>query len=294
MDVLRTPDSRFARLSAYPYPERLVAVGDDLRAACLVEGAHDGRPVLLLHGGPTWSFLWRRVMPMLLEAHCRLVVPDLLGMGRSDKPAITGQGDADLGLERQLGALVTLCGALDIKGAVLVFHGMSGLLGLKLLAAAGERFTSAVGVCPLFDRGAPEVAALCRRLREDDPVDVSELVAEGCAEAQGEAARTGYDAPFPEPVHLAAIRALPDLLASDATSWPAEIGPVRVPLLAVSGAKDLLAGADGAWLDQLAPLDDETPILRRRITLAGAGHYAPEDRGAELALALLPFLGRDW
>lgn len=294
MDVLRTPEGRFARLSAYPYPERLVPVGDDLRAACVAEGAHDGRPVLLLHGGPTWSFLWRRVMPMLLEAHCRIVVPDLLGMGRSDKPAATGEGAAGLGLERQLGALVELCSALDVKGAVLVFHGMSGLLGLKLLAAAGERFTAAVGVCPLFDRGAPEVAALCRRLREDDPLEVSELVAEGCAQAPREAARTGYDAPFPDQAHLAAVRALPELLAPDGSSWPAEVGPVRVPLLAVSGAEDRLAGAGGAWLDQLVPLEDETPVLRRRVTLAGAGHYAPEDRGAELALALLPFLGRDW
>ena len=277
MDTVRAADQQFARLSGYPYALRSMELGDrgGPRMVYVAEGALEHRPVLLLHGGPTWSYLWRRVMPSLAEAGCRVVAPDLVGFGRSDKPVRV----KDAGVARQLGWLRELIERLDLRRAVLVFHGMSARLGLELLAASADRFAAAVGVCPLLDARRPEALSLCGRLRELDELSASALVAEGSSAALDEVTRRAYDAPFPDEEHVAALRALPGYLPDD-EAWSVAI---ERPLLAVSGGADLL-GAPAGWGERFAAGE---PIV-----LAGAGHYAPEDRGPELALAILEFLAQ--
>lgn len=276
MDTVRAADQQFARLSGYPYALRSLELGDrGPRMVYVAEGALEHRPVLLLHGGPTWSFLWRRVMPSLAEAGCRVVAPDLVGFGRSDKPVRV----KDAGAARQIGWLRELVERLDLRGAVLVFHGMSARIGLELLAAAADRFTAAVGVCPVLDARAPEALSLCGRLRELDDLSASALVAEGCSAPLDEGTRRAYDAPFPEEEHAAALRALPAYLPDDG-DWSAS---VELPLLAVAGSADAL-GAQAGWAERYGG--------REAILLAGAGHFAPEERGPELALAILEFLAK--
>jgi haloalkane dehalogenase len=270
-EVLRTPEHRFARLSGYPYPAHSLALDDDgeLHLAYVAEGAHDNRPVLLLHGPPTWSYLWRSVIPMLVEGGCRVVAPDLVGFGRSAK---LGRAH-DHRLDRHLGWLVALVEALDLRHATVVAHGAAALLSLRLLAGAGDRFAGAVGVCPLFAAGidAPPSEA----------VVASELVAQGCAGALSDGTRGGYDAPFPEAEHCAGLRAQ----AGFVTGSPADLPPIEIPILGVAGDKD--AVADAGWMSHVPGPQER----RRRITIGGAGHYLPEDRGPELALALLAFMG---
>lgn len=277
MDTVRAVDQQFAKLPGYPYALRSIELGErgGPRMVYVAEGAHEHRPVLLLHGGPTWSYLWRRVMPTLAEAGCRVVAPDLVGFGRSDKPVRV----KDVGAARQVGWLRELVERLELRGAVLVFHGMSARIGLELLAAARDRFAAAVGVCPLLDGRGPEALSLCGRLRELDELSASALVAEGCAAPLDEVARRAYDAPFPEEEHAAALRALPGYLPDEADGAPA----VDLPLLAVAGGADRL-GAGPTWGERFGAA--ETAVL------AGAGHYAPEDRGPELALAVLAFLAQ--
>ncbi len=277
MDTVRAADQQFARLSGFPYALRSVELGDrgGPRMVYVAEGALEKRPVLLLHGGPTWSYLWRRVMPSLSEAGCRIVAPDLIGFGRSDQPVKV----KDAAAARQVGWLRELVERLDLRRAVLVFHGMSARLGLELLAAAADRFAAAVGVCPVLDARGPEALSLCGRLRELDELSASALVAEGCTAQLDEVTRRAYDAPFPDEEHAAGLRALPGYLPEDG-EWT---GSVEVPLLAIAGSADRLGAAAG-WADRFGSHAHPAQVL------AGAGHYAPEDRGPELALAILEFL----
>ena len=280
MEVVRTPDHRFARLSAYPYPSRSLALDEDgeLRLAYVAEGANENRPVLLLHGPPTWSYLWRRVIPMLVEGGCRVVAPDLVGFGRSDKLVRA----RDHRVERHAAWLTALVEVLDLRQAIVVAHGAAALLAFRLAAtgsspggsAAGDeasaRFARLVCVSPLFaPAGTPA-----------EDVSASEPVARGCADALSDATRTGYDAPFPDAEHRVGL-GIQQVFVS---GGPEELPPVRVPLVAVAGERDELAPLD--WTSRL-PGSPEC----RRIQIGAAGHYVPEDRGPELALALLALLG---
>jgi haloalkane dehalogenase len=269
MDVVRTPDQRFARLPEYPYPAGSLALGEegDLRLAYVAEGAHDSPAVLLLHGPPTWSFLWRRVIPMLVEGGCRVVAPDLVGFGRSDKLGRPREHR----LDRHSMWVMALVEELDLRKVTVVAHGAAALLALGLVSAGGDRFSRLVGVCPLLaTSGAPS---------EDLPA--SEQVARGCAGPLSDAIRAGYDAPFAE-AESAGLRAQPSFLEG----WAEDLPPIELPILSVAGERDELADVD--WTSHVpGPLD-----RRRRIAIPGAGHYLPEDRGPELALALLAFLAQ--
>jgi haloalkane dehalogenase len=268
--AVRTPDHRFARLSAYPYPAHTLPLAEDgseLRLVYVAEGAHENRPVLLLHGPPTWSYLWRSVIPMLVEGGCRVVAPDLVGFGRSDKLL---QPD-DHSQERHVAWLQALVEADDLRHAVVVAHGAAVPLALHLVAGGGDRFTRLACVSPLLAADAEE------------EVPASELVARACAGQISDVTRAGYDAPFPEPEHCAGLRCAPAF----ALERPEELAPINVPILAVAGEKDERADAD--WIGRVPG----PPERRRSITIAGGGHYLPEDRGPELALALLAFMAEE-
>jgi haloalkane dehalogenase len=273
-DAVRTPEQRFARLSGYPYPARWLALeGGDLRLVYVAEGAHENRPVLLLHGPPTWSYLWRGVIPMLIEGGCRVVAPDLIGFGRSDKLA----RPRDHRLERHASWLMALVEELDLRHAVIVAHGAAAGLAVRVAAAGGDRFVRAAGVCPVVAGSGDGASA--PSAADGEEARASDLVALGCTGALSDATRSGYDAPFPEPEHCTGLRAQASFLAG----WD-DAPEVRIPILTVAGAKDVQADPD--WVSQVPGPGGN----RRRITIAGAGHYLPEDRGAELALALLAFM----
>jgi haloalkane dehalogenase len=263
MEVVRTPDQRFARLPGYPYPAAWHDIDQDLRLAYVAEGAHDSRAVLLLHGPPTWSYLWRRAIPTLVEAGCRVVAPDLIGFGRSDKPARA----RDHALDRHVRWLRGLVEALDLRRVLIVAHGAAAPLALRL-AAGGDRFAQLVGVCPRF---SPPGGS--------DEATPGELVARGCTSPVTDGARAGYDAPFGEEPRCAGLRAAASFLG-----WPDEPPPIEIPVVAVQGDRDEIGDSD--WTGRLFGAADRC----RRITITGAGHYLPEERGPELALSLLPLL----
>jgi haloalkane dehalogenase len=266
MDIVRTPEQRFARLPGYPYPASWLAVEEGLRLAYVVEGPSDGRPVLLLHGPPTWSYLWRRAIPGLAEGGCRVVAPDLIGFGRSDKPA----RPRDHRLDRHTAWLLALIEELDLRRALVVAHGAAAPLALRLVAESGDRLTRMAGVCPRF--APPGERAL-------DEGSAAELIARGCASPITDGARAGYDAPFGEDARSAGLRAAASFLG-----WPGEPPPMDFPVVAVHGERDENADAD--WTSRLFGPGDRC----RRVTIAGAGHYLPEERGPELALSLLALL----
>src|SRR6266536_3403463 len=181
--------------------------------AYIETGPADGEPVLLLHGEPSWSFLYRTVMPVLAEAGFRAIAPDLIGFGRSDKPAAIG----DHSYARQVEWIRALAfDRLDLRGLTLVGQDWGGLIGLRLAAEHPDRFARVVASntgLPTGDQPMPELWWKFRRVVRDAPtLRVSRLVQSGCRTTLSEAVLAAYDAPFPDESYLAGVRAMPGLV----------------------------------------------------------------------------------
>ena len=262
---------------------------DGLRLHYLDEGAGD--PVLLLHGEPTWSFLWRRLIPPL-AARRRVVAPDLLGFGRSDKPTDAGWYSYD----RHVDTIARLVSELGLERLTVVVHDWGGPIGMRLAVEHEERVERLV----ILDTGigggsAPSETWLRFRavVRElGGALDIGRLVAAGTAQGLADDVRAGYDAPFPTAESKAGALAFPELVPTD-PAHPSAAAMLRVrdalmrwrkPVLVVWGAEDaVLPPAVAARFVELLP-NAQGPVL-----LAGASHFLQEDRPDELAAAILAF-----
>src|SRR5215469_1628194 len=212
MRVLRTAAERFAGLPGFGYEPRYADVGG-LRLAYVEAGPPDGEPVLLLHGEPSWSFLYRKVVPVLAAAGLRAIAADLIGFGRSDKPAEV----ADHSYARHVEWMRAFAfDALDLRGVTLVGQDWGGLIGLRLVAEHPDRFTRVVAAntgLPTGDQRMPDVWLRFREVVRTAPtLDVARLVQSGCQTTLADAVLAGYKAPFPDPGFMAAVRAMPGLV----------------------------------------------------------------------------------
>src|SRR4051812_24789500 len=212
MKVMRTPDERFVGLPDFGYPPRYADVGG-LRLAYVESGPPEGKPVLLLHGEPSWSFLYRKVMPVLAEAGLRAIAADLAGFGRSDKPAeISDHSFA--GHVEWMRALAF--DQLGLSGLTLVGQDWGGLIGLRLVAEHPDRFARVVAAntgLPTGDVQMPEIWWMFRNAVEKAEVlDIGRLVAAGCVRGMTDEVRAAYDAPFPTEESKVGVRAMPTLV----------------------------------------------------------------------------------
>ncbi|MCH2170620.1 haloalkane dehalogenase [Myxococcota bacterium] len=267
MKILRTPDARFANLPDYPFDPHYTEVpdgdGGTLRIHHLDEGPRDGSIVLCMHGQPTWSYLYRRMIPRLTAAGLRVMAPDLVGYGRSDKPSEL----KDYTYQAQVDWLTAWLEANDLKNATLVGQDWGGLIGLRLLAEHPERFARAVAAntgLPTPNRvpkavaqdvrefraqlATPTLPEMMQALSRPDPAHpgrafvywqvynwntpdapVGGIVAGSVAGPSGRSLTAqevaAYDAPFPEPRYKAAVRAMPSQVPSlpDDPSLPANL-----------------------------------------------------------------------
>ena len=288
-DVYRTPDERFEGLPGWTYAPRYATVAG-LRMHFVEEGA--GRPIVLLHGEPTWGFLYRKLVPTLVPAG-RVVVPDLIGFGRSDKPlrpdAYTYDG--------HYAALERFALELDLRGATLVVHDWSGPLGLRLAVAHPDRVDRLVLLNTGVGVGAPSPAWL--RFRElvrrvGDGFSASRLVQASCVAPLDDAVLRGYDAPFPVPDAKAGARAFPELVPTEPDH------PSAAAMLAV---RDALARWEKPTLVLFSDSDRVfSPAHAERLAahipgalpaeiVVGAGHFLQEDRGEEVAARVARFVG---
>ncbi|MHB1432730.1 MAG: haloalkane dehalogenase [Streptosporangiaceae bacterium] len=294
MRVLRTPEDRFAGLPDFDYQPRYADVGG-LRMAYVQAGPDDGEPVLLLHGEPSWSFLYRMLLPVLADAGLRAIAPDLIGFGRSDKPAEV----ADHSYARHVewtGRLVF--DALDLRGATLVGQDWGGLIGLRLVAERPDRFARVVAAntgLPTGDHPMPDVWLRFRDVvATAAELSISRLVAAGCRNPLPPEVLAAYDAPFPDAQYIAGPRAMPGLVpnrpddpASDANraAWQ-RLAAWDRPFLVAFSDSDPITGA-------------MAPILKRAIpgaagldhpVITGAGHFLQEDAGDRLAAEIVAFI----
>ena len=293
MDLLRTPTERFRDLPDFPYEPRFTAV-QGLRIAWVEAGPRGAPPVLLLHGEPTWSFLYRSVMAGLAGSGLRAVAPDLPGFGRSDKPARVD----DYGYARLVRWMEGWMDAAELDGVTLFGQDWGSLIGLRMAANRPDRFARLAvgnGFLPT-GHGAPSLPFRLWRLfaRWSPVLPAGRIVQVGTARRLDPSERRAYDAPFPDRSHQAGARALPRLVPTD----PDDPGAVdnrrawevlerwRKPFLtAFSDGDPITRGLDRRLRERIPGADG-----RQHPTLRGAGHFLQEDRGPELARVLADFV----
>jgi haloalkane dehalogenase len=299
MQTLRTPDDRFADLPDFTYEPRYADVpdqdGGSLRMAWVEAGPAGGEPVLLLHGEPSWSFLYRTMIPALADAGLRVIAPDLVGFGRSDKPAEPADHTYARHVEWVRSLVVDV---LDLHGITVVGQDWGGLIGLRLAAEHPDRVARIVAAntgLPTGDHPMPDIWHRFRQAMQSAPtIDVGRFVASGCRRPLSDAVRAAYDAPFPDESFKAGPRALPGLVPIRPDDPATEANRAAWGALTSAETPTLIAFSDG---DPIT--GDMGPILQRVLpgargrehpTIVGAGHFLQEDAGPELAAHIVAFV----
>ena len=300
MHILRTPDDRFADLPEFPFQPHYaeVAVPGDvarLRVHYLDEGPRTAAPVLLLHGEPSWCFLYRHMIPVLVAAGHRVVAPDLVGFGRSDKPA----AQSDYTYARHVDWMSQLLfRQLDLTDITYFGQDWGGLVGLRMVAAEPDRFARVV----VGNTGLPEGDGRLsepflqwqRFSRESPKFHIGDIVSRGCAAGLAPDVVAAYDAPFPDDTYKAGARIFPSLVPG----LPDQPGAAEN-----RAAWAVLERFEKPWLCAFSDQDavtsgGERPFLRRvpgtkgqpHTTIVDAGHFLQEDKGRELADVIVAFI----
>lgn len=306
MKVLRTPDARFAGLPGYRFTPHYVRVaagdsaGTRLRMHYVDERPADrakasGQTILLLHGEPSWSYLYRHVIPPLVAAGHRCIAPDLVGFGRSDKPAdrfaYNYQSHVDWLRE-------AVFDRLDLREVTLVCHDWGGLLGLRLLAEHPHRFRRVVATNTFFPDGSQDLgtayAIWLQISQRANPFDIGQVVERGTVTDLDPAVRAAYNAPFPDESYLQGARQFPLLIpiTPDDEAAPANrrawtvLEALQIPFLCAFGDNDYGIGEGNRILQERIPGAAGHPHPK----IANAGHFIQEDQGAELAAVIDTFI----
>jgi haloalkane dehalogenase len=298
---LRTPDDRFDDVPDFPYAPRYCEVSDDdggtLRVAWVEDGPQSGEPVLMLHGEPSWSYLYRKMIPILVAAGHRVVCPDLVGFGRSDKP--TRREDHSYARHVEWMRAVAF-DVLDLRNVTLFGQDWGGLIGLRLAAEHPERFARLVVANTGLPNGDQPMAELWWRFREvittAPELNIGWFVQGGCRQQLSDAVRAGYDAPFPADEYCVGPRAMPGLVptspddpaaAANKAAW-AKLSVSPTPMLVAFSDSDPLTGPMAAVFQRAmrGAQGIDHPTIR------GAGHFLQEDAGEELANHIVEFLRR--
>jgi haloalkane dehalogenase len=293
MRILRTPDERFENLPGYPFAPNYVEVGDGIRMHYVDEGPRDADPVLLLHGEPSWSYLYRKMIPVIAGAGLRAIAPDLIGFGRSDKPSER----SDYTYQRHVDWMHGFIRALDLQRVTLFAQDWGGLIGLRVVAEDPERFDRVVAsntFLPTGDRNPGEAFYAWRTFSQETPTfPVGRIVSSGCVTPLSAEEIAAYDAPFPTEEHKAGARQFPMLVpaAPDDPAAPANraawdvLGRWEKPFLTAFGDSDPITGRAERVFRKLVTGTKGQP----HTTIEAAGHFLQEDKGEELAEVVVRF-----
>lgn len=283
MRVLRTPEERFAGLPDFPFRPRYLEV-EGLRIACIDEGPREAPCVLLMHGEPTWSFLYRHVIARLTDRF-RLVAPDLVGFGRSDKPAERGAYTYENHVRWMLGWLR----ALDLRFVTLFCQDWGGLIGLRLVAAEPERFAAVIAANTGLPVGTGASEAFSQWVAFSQQVPefpVSGIVNSAVLRLLRPDELAAYDAPFPDESHKVAARVFPllvpvtpahDSVEENRRAWEVLARFDRPFVTAFSDADPITRGGERVFRERVAGARDS-----EHVTLPG-GHFLQEDCPDEIA-----------
>jgi len=289
-DAVRTPDELLESLPEFPFGSS-VREWDGLRLAHLDEG--DGPPVLFFHGEPTWSFLWRKVIPPVRDAGFRCIAPDLPGFGRSDKPL-----DLDwYSYDRHTAAIAPLLEELDVRDATVVVHDWGGPIGLRLAVEHPERIARMVildtGLFTGHQKMSEAWIAFRDFVQRTDDLPVGMLVRRACKRDPGDEVTAAYDAPYPNPESKAGARAFPLMLPTSPEMPGAQAGQRVLEALRGDERPKLVL-----WADSDPVLTPETgerfaAALGTEVhhVIADASHFLQEDSGPEIGRLIADWLG---
>lgn len=293
MRVLRTPEERFRDLPGYPFAPHYTEVETGVRLHYVDEGSKSGAPILMLHGEPSWSYLYRKMIPLFARAGHRALAPDLIGFGKSDKPAAT----SDYTYLRHVEWMTRWLSELDLSNATLVCQDWGSLIGLRLAAENVDRFARIVvcnGFLPTARQPVPPAFRLWRAFARYSPVfPIGRIVASGCVTKLSADIVAAYDAPFPTRAHKAGARVFPALvptresdpaIPANRRAWDT-LGRFEKPFLTLFGKNDPILGRADTVLQAHVPGARGQPHERFL-----GGHFVQEDRGDYLAERIIDWL----
>jgi len=299
MKTLRTPDDRFANLPGYDFEPHYAEVADGeggtLRVHYLREGDPSAPVVLLMHGEPSWSYLYRKMIPVLTAAGLQIVAPDLVGFGRSDKPTERGDYSFARHVEwmREL-----LFDRLDLHDVTLVGQDWGGLIGLRLVGEHPDRFARVVAAntfLPTGDSSPGDAFFAWQRFSQEVEVfPTGNIVNGGCKSDLTPEIIAAYDAPFPDETYKAGARAFPLLVPSspddpahdaNVAAWVGLAAFDRPFLTAFSDSDPITAGSHRQLQERIAGAKGQP-----HTTIVDAAHFLQEDKGEELARVVADFV----
>jgi haloalkane dehalogenase len=296
MQILRTPDECFANLPGYPFAPHYTTIdagdGTPLRIHCVDEGPRDAAPILLMHGNPSWSYLYRHMIPGLVAGGHRVVAVDLVGLGRSDKPA----DRADYTQQNHVAWMTAWLEAMDLRHVTLFCQDWGGTIGLHLVANQPERFDRVVAAntgIPLGE-GETDFMKMWVSMMQDATEFPWMMFAQGMTRKVPDEELAGYRAPFPEPRYEAGILKFPALIAvqpdnpgvpMNVAAWE-KLKDFRKPFLTLWGQKDPVARGADKRMHEHIPGCEGQPHHR----FPDANHFLQEDVPDELVERVLRFL----
>jgi haloalkane dehalogenase len=294
MKVLRTPEHCFEELPGFPFQPNYTEVGNGLRMHYVDEGDPDGETILLLHGEPSWSYLYRKMIPVLVDAGFRVIAPDLIGFGRSDKPAEQG----DYTYQRHVDWVKDFIRFAGLKDITLFCQDWGGLIGLRILAEESDWFKRIVAgntILPTGDRPPNEAFMNWQRFSQTSPkFDIGTVIQKATVTAVPDDVIAAYNAPFPDDSYKAGARIFPSLVPTrpDDPAAPAnrqawvKLSGLELPFLtAFSDSDPIMAGLDKVLHKMIPGTQGQD-----HTTIRGAGHFLQEDKGEELAEVIVSFI----
>ncbi len=298
MQALRTPDERFANLAGWPFEPKYLDVpdgeGGSLRMHYIDEGPADAAPVLLLHGEPSWSYLYRKMVPVIVAAGHRAIAPDLIGFGRSDKPS---QKD-DYTFQRHVDWMKSFVEKLGLTNVTFFGQDWGSLIGLRVVAEDPDRFARVVignGGLPTGDQSPGEAFLRWQKFSQEAPAfDVGRIIQGATMTKLTDEIVAAYNAPFPDDSYKAGARIFPSLVPTkpDDPAAPANRKAWEVfqkwekPFLTTFSDSDPITKGGERLLQAMIPGTKGQP----HTTIAGGGHFLQEDKGEDLAQVIVDWM----
>lgn len=296
MKILRTPDDRFENLPDYAFAPHYVNIQDGLRLHYVDEGPRDGRVVIMMHGEPSWSFLYRHMISAVSKAGYRVLAPDLIGFGRSDKPSDI----SDYTYTRHVAWIQNWFDQMDVTDAVLFCQDWGGLIGLRLVADNADKFAGVVAgntFLPTGDRDPGEAFKKWREFSKTVPeFPVGGVIRGATVKPLGEGVEEAYNAPYPDESYKAGARIFPSLVptssdmdgvADNLKAWEVFQAWDKPFLTAFSDQDPITAGGDKVFQKRIPGCQGQPHKL-----LKGGGHFLQEDVHDELSEMIIGFCER--
>jgi len=294
MKILKTPAERFENLPNYPFEANFLSLDNGLQIHYLKEGINETEIVLMLHGEPSWSYLYRKMIPIVAEAGYQVIAPDLIGFGKSDKLV----DKSDYSYQNYVDWMTEFVKKLDLKNITLVCQDWGGLIGLRIAAENEEcfkRITTSNTFLPT-GQGKPSEAFLqWQKFSQESPkFNVVKVINSGSVSTLSEEEIAAYNAPFPDESYMVAARIFPSLVptSEDDPAIPANLKAWQVfqkwekPFLTTFGDSDPITKGGDMYFQKIIPGTKG----QKHTTLEKGGHFIQEDKGEEWAKIIVQFI----